>query len=76
MQVFIQGYSVHKCFRNIMYINNPSYESREDEKVNRKHHQFTKIMNAKAFIVVVIVGLLLFLPTLMLAAPSLQPWHL
>jgi hypothetical protein len=55
-----------------MYKNNPSFESREDEKVNYKHHQFTKVMNAKAFIVVVIVCLLLFL----LVAPSLPPWHL
>jgi hypothetical protein len=59
-----------------MYKNNPSYESREDKKVNHKHHRFTKIMNAKAFIVVVIVCLLLFLPTLMPVAPSLPPWHL
>lgn len=54
-----------------MYKNNPSCESREDEKVNHIHH-FTKIMNAKAFTVVVIVCLLLFL----LVAPPLLPWHL
>ena len=34
-----------------MYKNSPSYESREDEKVNHKHHRFTKIMNAFAFII-------------------------